>query len=238
MWVFSFSSFVSFLATFPVLHCEIFIFHVFQCFSHLSSSYSVCVSFSTFFNFLTIFHVLQCVFLLSHVFHCLSPYFISYSLRFTFSLFVSFLALFHVLQCFCLILQVFQFSRHNPGPTVYIIHFSRFQYFSQYSRSYNFVSHFPRFSVFSPQSWSYSAYFSCLTFFNVSCHIPSSIVLLSHFLSFSVFLAIFQVLQCFFFSFCMFFNVSRLIPGVECAFFLFHLFQCFLPHSRSYTVCV
>ena len=204
MWVFSFSSFVSFLATFPVLHCEIFIFHVFQCFSHLSSSYSVCVSFSTFFNFLTIFHVLQCVFLLSHVFHCLSPYFISYSLRFTFSLFVSFLALFHVLQCFCLILQVFQFSRHNPGPTVYIIHFSRFQYFSQYSRSYNFVPHFPRFSVFSPQSWSYSAYFSSLTFFNVSRHIPSSIVLLSHFLSFSVFLAIFQVLQCFFSHFACF----------------------------------
>ena len=203
MWVFSFSSFVSFLATFPVLHCEIFIFHVFSVsrtipvhtvfvfhfphfsiFSPYSMSYSVCFSFHTFF---TVYR------------HISFP-----TLWVTFSLFVSFLALFHVLQCFCLILQVFQFSRHNPGPTVYIIHFSRFQYFLQYSRSYNFVSHFPRFSVFSPQSWSYSAYFSCLTFFNVSCHIPSSIVLLSHFLSFSVFLAIFQVLQCFFSHFACF----------------------------------
>ena len=56
------------------------------------------------------------------------------------------------------------------------------------------------------------------TFFSVSRHIPGPTVCISHFSRFSVFLAIFQVLQC--------------------AFLIFHVFQCFLPYSRSYSVSV
>ena len=54
---------VSFLAIFQVLHCPIFIFQFFQCFSPYSSSYSVCVSISTFLSFLAKIQVLQPVFL-------------------------------------------------------------------------------------------------------------------------------------------------------------------------------
>jgi hypothetical protein len=61
--------------------------------------------------------------------------------------------------------------------------------------------------------------FSLFTFFSVSRHMPGPKVCVSHYSRFSVFLAIFQVLQC--------------------AFFIFHIFQgfFFLPYSRSNNVC-
>jgi hypothetical protein len=59
------------------------------------------------FSFLAIFHVLQWTFL-------------------NFPLFSVFLAIFYVLKCVFLIFRDFQFSRHIPGPTVCISHFSRF----------------------------------------------------------------------------------------------------------------
>ena len=80
-----FSFFFFFFATFQVLHCAFFIFHVFQCFSRYSMSKSVFVSFFTFFWFLAIFQVLLCAFLI--FFHFLLrflPYFTSYSVCFAF----------------------------------------------------------------------------------------------------------------------------------------------------------
>jgi len=82
------------------------------------------------------------------------------------------------------------------------------------------VSHFPRFSVFLPYSMSYNVLLSFFMFFSslaiiqvycvyfsffmslsVSSHIQGPTVCVSHFARFSVFLAIFQVLQCEFFFF-------------------------------------
>jgi hypothetical protein len=79
-------------------------------------------------------------------------------------------------------------------------------------------------------------HFSFFTFFSVSCHIPGHTVFVSHFpvfhycrhnpgppecishiSSFTLFLAVLQVKQC--------------------AFLIFHVFQCVSPHSRSYSVC-
>ena len=43
-----------------------------------------------------------------------------------------FLAIFHVLECVFLIFRDFQFSRHIPGPSVCISHFSRFLVISSF----------------------------------------------------------------------------------------------------------
>ena len=131
------------------------IFHVFQCFSPYSESYSVCVSFSRFSHFsshisgssvyiyrssrfslfLAIFQVLPCeilIFLVSQFFrHITGPtVWVSH-----FSRFLRFLAIFHVLPCLFLIFLVCQFSQHIPDTTVHVSHFTRFTGFSPYSRS-------------------------------------------------------------------------------------------------------
>jgi hypothetical protein len=59
------------------------------------------------FSFLAIFHVLLWTFL-------------------NIPTFSVFLAIFHVLKCVFMNFRDFQISRHFPGPTVYISHFSRF----------------------------------------------------------------------------------------------------------------
>jgi len=99
------SRFSLFLAISQFLQCVFLIWHFFRCFSPYGRSHSVCVSFSNifFFSFLTIAHVPQCVFLIFHVF-------------------LLFLATLQVLHCVFLIFHDFQFSRHNPGSTVFISH--------------------------------------------------------------------------------------------------------------------
>jgi hypothetical protein len=130
----------------------------------------------------------------------------------------------------------FSVLRHIPGPTVC-------------------VSNFPRFSVFSPYSRSYSVHFSYSMSFSVSCHIPGPTVFVYHsphfsvfspysssynvhfsFSTFSVFVAIFQVLQCVCFIF-HFFQFSRHIPAPTVC--ISH-FPCLSvsPYYRSYNVCV
>ena len=59
--------------------------------------------------------------------------------------------------------------------------------------------------------------FSFFTFFSLSCHIPGHRVFLSHFPRLSV---------------CS--PKSRILLSV---FFIFHIFHCFSPYSRSYSVC-
>ena len=86
------------------------------CISHFSrflvissffKSSSGCFSFSMIFSFLAIFLVLQWTFI------NVPPLSV-------------FLTIFHILKCVFLIFRDFQFSRHIPGPTVCISHFSRF----------------------------------------------------------------------------------------------------------------
>ena len=101
-----------------ILGPTVCIFH-FSRFSVISSffkSSSGCFSFSMIFSFLAIFHVLLLSFL----------YFPTFSV---------FLRIFHVLKCVFLIFRDFQFSRHIPGSTVCISHFSRFLVISSFFKS-------------------------------------------------------------------------------------------------------
>ena len=143
-WTFlNFPPFSVFLAIFHVLKNVFLIFRDFQfsrhipgpsvCISHFSrflvissffKSSSGCFSFSMIFSFLALFHVLQRTFL------NIPPFSV-------------FLPIFHVLKCVFLIFCDFQVSRHIPGPTVCISHFSHFQRFRNFSSRQVDVSHFP-----------------------------------------------------------------------------------------------
>jgi hypothetical protein len=102
-----FSRFSVFLAIFQIIHRLCLIIQFFQ-FSRHNPGPRVCIShFSTFSLFPTIFQVLQWLFLILYIFQCFLPYSSSYHVNFSFFL-------------------VGQFTRHSPGPTVCISHFSRF----------------------------------------------------------------------------------------------------------------
>ena len=219
------------------------IFHVFQCFSPYSTSYSLLFSFSMIFTFPFILQVLQCAFLIFHDFECFSPYSWSYSVHFSFSTFLS-------------------VSNHVGGPTLCVSHFPWFSVFSPYSRPTVCISHFSRFSVFLAifhvlqcvflifHDFQFSCHTPCPTVcifilhvFIVSRHIPDKTVFVSHFSRFSVFLPysssysvpfsfstlllfldIFQVKKClclfFFFTFFSFFVIFQFL---KCAFLIFHV---------------
>ena len=117
------------------------------------------------------------------------------------------------------------------------------------------VYSFPCFSVFSTYSSSCRVNFSLFFFiFKFYRHIPCPTVCISYFPPFSVFLDIFQVLQCvshfknlkFFFahsrfynvhfSFFKFFSVSRLTPGPTVFVSHFPRFSVFSQLSRLYSV--
>ena len=116
-----------------------------------------------------------------------------------------FLAIFHVLKCVFLIFRDFQFSRHIPGPSVCISHFSRFLVISSFFKS-------------SSGCFSFSMIFTFLAIF----HVLEWIFL--NFPPFSVFLAIFHVLKCEFLIF-RDFQFSHHIPGPTVCIFIFHVFQ-------------
>ncbi|SFW05945.1 Uncharacterised protein [Chlamydia abortus] len=96
------------------------------------------------FSFLAIFHVLQWTFL-------------------NFPPFSVFLDIFHVLKCVFLIFR--SCSRHIPGPSVGISHFSRFlvisSFFKSSSGDFQFSCHIPRPTVdISKFSNFFSTYFT------------------------------------------------------------------------------
>ncbi|SFW05911.1 Uncharacterised protein [Chlamydia abortus] len=103
-------------------------------------SSSGCFSFSMIFRFLAIFHVLQWIFL-------------------NFPPFSVFLAIFHVLNCVFLIFLDFQLSRHIPGPTVCISHFSRFSVISTFFKSssgcFSFSMIFTFLVIFHVLQWTF-----------------------------------------------------------------------------------
>ena len=131
-----------------------------------------------FFNFFSVsHHIPGPTFCVSHYprFSFFSPFPTSYTGHFSFSRFFIGFTIFQVKQCLCTIFDVFQFSRHIPGPTVYISPFSRFSV-----------------SIFQVIQYL------CLIFhvFKFSGHISGPAVCISHFSRFSLFLPIFKVLQC------------------------------------------
>ena len=164
----------------------------------------------------------------------------------------------------------FSVSSHIPVSKACVSHFPCF---SPYTMLYNVsFSFFYVFQFCSPHTMYYSAF---IIFHHFSCtgHIPCSQVLILHFPSFSVFLAIYHVLQwaflifhvfqrssphtmfysevshfqcfCFYpytmfysvhFSFSMFSVIFTLYHVLQCAFLIFHAFQCFLPYPIFYNV--
>ena len=132
--------------------------------------------------------------------------------------------------------HVFSFFHQHLDPTVWISHFPRFLVFliilqilqcaflifnfkfsCHIPDHKGFGSNFPWFSVFSPYSRSSSAHFSFSTFFSISHHIPGQTVFLSYFPCLFSILAIFLILQC--------------------AFLIFHFFQCPSLYFTSYSAC-
>jgi hypothetical protein len=79
-------------------------------------------------------------------------------------------------------------------------------------------------------------FMSHLPRFQFSHHNPGPTVCIPHFLRFSQFFAIFQVLQCVF-LFCTFFNVSRHIPGITVCISHFYMFS-FSHHIPGPTMWV
>ena len=188
MCVSYFPSFSVFLAIFQVIECLFLILYVFQFSLHNPCS-------TVYFSFFTFFTIrrhcpgptkFESHFPRSSVF---LPYSRSYSECVSFSKFFSFLAIFLILHCVCFILLVCQCSLHIPGPTVCVSHFLHFSVFSPYSRSYSVHLSFFTFSVFIAIYQFLICEFLIFLVSQLSHHIPVPRVCISHFPSFSVFLA-------------------------------------------------
>ncbi|SFW06963.1 Uncharacterised protein [Chlamydia abortus] len=159
------------------------IFHDFQFSCHIQCPTVDISKFSTFFSFPPQFHVLKlCI---SH-FHTV------------------FLDIFHVLKCVFLIFRAFQFSRHIPGPSVCICHFSVFSdlVIFQVVKWMFLIFHDFQFSGHIPRPKVDISKFS--TFFSFPCHISRPKV------------CIFLIFRDF--------QFSRHIPGPSVAFLIFHVF--------------
>jgi hypothetical protein len=95
---------------------------------------------------------------------------------------------------------------------------------------------YPVFPYFVPHTRSNNVCVSFSTFFQCSCHNPGSIMCISHFSRFWLFLTVFQVIQCL----CLILQLlmfSRNNTGPILCISRFFFSHSFLPHSRSYSVC-
>ena len=130
--------------------------------------------------------------------------------------------------------------------------FNFFQCFLPYFTSSSVCFSFPWLSGFSPYTKSYTIkffkFFSvfrvvhvkqwlCLLFqfLKFPCHNPGPTLCISHFSSFFLFLAIFDVLHCVFF-FSRFFSFLALIQVLQCVFLIFHIYTV-SRHILGLTVC-
>ena len=220
---FSCSIFFRFLAIFQVLKCAFLIFHLLPCFLPFSRSYSVCVSFSKCFHVSR--HIPDPTVCFSHFpwfseffffFFFLAystTYFTSYSVCVSISTFFTFLAIFQFLQCAFLI-------------------FHHFQCFSPYSRSYSVCVSFSTFISFFSIIQVLQCVFLISHDFQFSCYIPGPAVWISHFPRFSIF-STYSRSYSVCFSFSMIFSFLATFQFLNCAFLIFHHFQCFSPYSRS-----
>jgi hypothetical protein len=127
-----------------------------------------------------------------------------------------------------------------------------FVLFSYIFRVIQCAFHFPSFSFFFliPGRTMCISYFRCFSVFLamfqvIEClclifhdflfyrHIPGSTVCITHFSRFSGF-SPYSRSWSVHFSFSTFFSIFRYIPGpTVCFFFIFYVFQCFSPYSRS-----
>ena len=126
----------------------------FSVFSPYSRSYSVHFSFFTFFSDFKIFKLSSGCYSFSMIFSFLALFHVLQWTFLNFQPFSVFLAIFHVLKCVFLIFRDFQFSHHNPGPTVCISHFSRFSVISSFFK-------------WSSGCFTFSMIFSFLAIFHV-----------------------------------------------------------------------
>ena len=216
LYIAHFSHFSVFLAIFQWLWL---IFNVFQFCCHIEGP-TVCVSHILSFSlFLSIFHVVPCEFLIFLVCqvsrHKPGP--ITW-FSFFLLLLVSFLNIFQVLQCAFFIFHVFQCLSYCTSYRV-CVSFSTvvFLFITIQVLRLIFVI-FQVFDCYLPYSRSYSVCFSFSRFFSVSRHIFCT------------------TCENLIFLICQF---SRHYPGTTvCVFLIFHGFHCFLPYSRSFSVCV
>ena len=127
-------------------------------------------------------------------------------------------------------------SCHIQGQTGFVSPFSRFSVFMPYFMSYNVNFSFSTFFSSLAIIQVYCVYFSFFMFFSVSSRIPGRTVFVSHFARFSVFFAIFQALPCEFLIFLLCQFLLDIFQVSQCLCSIFHVFQWFLPYSRSYHV--
>ena len=145
-------------------------------------------------------------------------------MHFSFFTYFSDFVIFQVVKWMFLIFHDFQFSRHIPGPTVRISHFSRFSVILSFFK-------------WSSGFFSFSMIFSFLAIFHVL-----QWTFLYH-PTYSVFLAIFHVLLCelliflicqsslhipgttIIFSFSSFVSFLDIFTFLQCAFLIYHLFE-------------
>ena len=135
-----------------------------------------------------------------------------------------------------LIFLICQFSRHIPGPTVCVSPFPCFSVFLPYSGSNTVCFHFPHFNVSRHIPGSTLCVSHICFVLQVYRHIPGPTVCNSHFPPFSVFLAIFQVIECL----CLIFHGFSFLAiflFFQFAILIFHFFQCFFKYFTSYSVC-
>ena len=134
--------------------------------------------------------------------------------------------------CFS-ISMFFSVSRHIPCSTVCLYNFPSFSVVLAKSHVLQCV--FLIFYVFqhiSPYTRFYSVRFSFSTFFSVSVNIHGYPECVSHLTEFSVFL-LYTKSNTMRFSFSMFLSGSAIYHVIECAFLIFHVFQCFSPYSMQ-----
>ena len=193
-----FSFFIFFSVSSSIVGCTVFVSHfarfsvIFAIFQALPCEFLIFLLCQV---LLDIFQVLQCLCSIFHFFQWFLPYSRSYHISFSFSSFDIFLAIFQVLKWVCIPFHVFQFFQHILVPVMWISLFFFFS-FSSFIAIFQVLQCafliFHPFQFFSPYSRSYSVYLilHILQFFR---HIPGPIMFISHFSSFSVFLAIFHV---------------------------------------------
>ena len=151
-----------------------------------------------------------------YVSHCFLPHSRSYSVCFSFSTIFIFLSILQVLQCAFLIFPVFEcFSTIQLKHGLCLI-FDVFQFSRHIPGPRVCSSQFARFSVFLQFSRTYIFRVSFSTLFS--------------------FLPTFQVIQCL----CLILKLltfSQNNTGPTLCISHFQVSHCFLPHSRSYSVC-
>jgi hypothetical protein len=137
------------------------------------------------------------------------------------------LTTFQVIQCLCFFFHVFQFSRNIPCPTVCISPFLAISLFLIILRFVQCVFHFALFSVFLAivhvLPWEFFIFLVC----QFSHHIPGPTVCVLHFIHFSVFVPQSRSYSVHFsfITFSMFLAVFQVLQGV---FHILHVFSVFL----------